>query len=68
MELDANRELLDPEQAAALLTIRPQTLAIWRITNRYPLPFVKVGRLVRYRRNDLEKFLASRTVEAKAPA
>jgi excisionase family DNA binding protein len=54
-------ELLTREEAAAYLGIASQTLAIWRSTGRYHLPSVKVGRLVRYRRSDLDTFLASRT-------
>jgi len=41
--------------------ISPDTLSVWRCTGRYNLPFVKIGRLVRYRKSDLDKFLASRT-------
>jgi hypothetical protein len=54
--------LLTEDQAAEILTLQPQTLATWRCTRRYGLPFVRVGRAVRYRLTDLENFLASRTV------
>ena len=47
-------ELLTNEQAAAYLGISPGTLEIWRCTKRYHLPFIKVGRLVRYRKSELE--------------
>lgn len=36
-------------QAAEVLGIKPTTLEIWRCTGRYNLPFVKSGRLIRYR-------------------
>lgn len=49
--------LLTPEQAAAMLMIRPDTLAVWRCNKRYDLPYVKVGRLVRYKLTDIEAFL-----------
>lgn len=68
IENELKQDLLNPKQAAAFITMEPQTLAIWRCTKRYDLPYIRVGRLIRYRRADLEKFLASRTVEAKAPA
>ena len=55
------RELLDEKAAAELLDIAPGTLSVWRSTGRYRIPFVKVGRRVRYRRADLEAWLASRT-------
>lgn len=53
-------ELLTRDQAAEYLGLRPQTLAVWAATGRYSLPFVKVGRLVRYRRDGLDRFLAER--------
>jgi hypothetical protein len=57
--------LLSPEQVASILQVSPDTLAIWRCTCRYPLPYIKVGRSVRYRLQAVKDFLASRTVEAK---
>ncbi|WP_298619095.1 helix-turn-helix domain-containing protein [uncultured Zoogloea sp.] len=49
--------LLTRPEAAKYLRIQPQTLAVWASTKRYPLPVVKVGRLVRYRLTDLEQFM-----------
>jgi excisionase family DNA binding protein len=54
--------MLDEAAAAEMLGVRPQTLSVWRLTGRYSLPFCKVGRAVRYRRSDLDAFIASRTV------
>jgi len=54
-------ELLDEQQAAALINVTPSTLSVWRSTGRYKLPFVKVGSKVRYRRADLEAWLELRT-------
>ena len=45
-----NSDLLDCEAAAGLLDVTPGTLSVWRTTGRYGLPFVKIGRKVRYRR------------------
>jgi excisionase family DNA binding protein len=59
-------DLLTAEEAAAYLGVRPQTLAVWRLNRRYPLPFIKVGSKVRYRRSDLERFLEERTIGASA--
>jgi excisionase family DNA binding protein len=56
-------DLMPPAAAAAYLGVKESTLAVWRCTKRYPLPFVKVGRLVQYRKSALDAFLASRTVE-----
>ena len=57
-------ELLDTELAASYLGIKGHTLEVWRVTGRYGLPFVRVGRRVKYRRADLDRFLDSRTVGA----
>lgn len=54
--------LLDTPAAANLLGTEPSTLEVWRCTKRYQLPYIKVGRLVRYRKSALLKFLESRTV------
>jgi len=58
----ATSKLLPPEEAAAMLGVTPGTLTVWRRTGRYPLPFVKVGRLVRYKIEDVQAFIESRTV------
>ena len=55
-------ELLEEKQAAEILDVKPGTMSVWRCTKRYKIPFIKVGRLVRYRRSDLEAWLESRTL------
>jgi predicted DNA-binding transcriptional regulator AlpA len=57
--------LLNEQQAADILSTKPGTLQVWRSTKRYPLPYVKIGRLVRYRKSDVEAFLVARTVGAE---
>lgn len=54
-------ELVDECEAAKILDTRPSALSAWRSTGRYALPFLKVGRKVRYRRSDLAAWLVSRT-------
>ena len=54
--------LLTREQAAEYLGVKPQTLAVWASTQRYELPFIRVGRSVKYRQTDLDAFLKRRTV------
>lgn len=49
--------LLTPDAAAAILETTPGTLAVWRCTRRYPLPWTKIGRKVRYRAGDLLAFI-----------
>lgn len=53
-------QLLTPQQAAEYLGIDAGSLSVWRSTKRYPLPYVKVGRLVKYRLSDLEAFIEGR--------
>ena len=54
-------EMLTPQQAAAYLGVKVQTLGVWRCTRRHPIPFVKVGRKVCYRKSDLDRYIQSRT-------
>lgn len=61
-------DLLDETEAAQYLTLAPGTLSVWRSTGRYSIPFVKVGRRVRYRRGDLDAWLESRTRSSGATA
>jgi predicted DNA-binding transcriptional regulator AlpA len=61
-------ELLDEKQAARFLDNSPGTLSVWRSTGRYNLPFIKIGRNVRYRRADLIAWLEKRTRETGATA
>ncbi len=54
-------QLLDDKQTAAAITVQQGTLAVWRSTGRVALPYVKVGRSVRYRVGDIREFLQKRT-------
>ncbi|MCU7836546.1 MAG: helix-turn-helix domain-containing protein [gamma proteobacterium symbiont of Taylorina sp.] len=55
--------LLTPEQTANKLNISEGTLSVWRCTGRYNLPYIKVGRAVRYKESDIEFFINGRTHE-----
>lgn len=48
-------------QAAEVLGVKASTLAVWRSTGRYNIPFIKVGSLIRYRLSDLAEFVINRT-------
>lgn len=52
-----HNKLLTRKEAADFLGLSEGTLAVWKVTKRYPLPVIKVGRLVRYRESDLIAFL-----------
>lgn len=55
-----NSNLLTPKQASEYLQISVGTLAVWRTNNTYNIPYIKCGGRVRYRRADLDAWLASR--------
>ena len=55
-------ELLTPEQVEEEYGMNAGTLAVWRSTRRYALAYVKLGRMIRYRRSAIEQFLESRTI------
>jgi hypothetical protein len=59
--------LLTPLDFAALTGICVQTQANWRNQRINGLQYVKCGRLVRYRRNDVLAWLKSRTVGGHDP-
>lgn len=50
--------LLDAPAVARMLSLSLQTLANQR-SARVGLPFVRVGRSIRYRREDVERYIAS---------
>lgn len=51
---------LTAEEAAELIGLKPQSLAVWRMEGRGPR-FRKVGRLVRYSAAEVAKFLEQQT-------
>ena len=54
-------KLLSAKETAEILGVTEATLATWRCLCRYNLPWIKVGRLCKYSREDLERFIESRT-------
>jgi excisionase family DNA binding protein len=66
--IQASRDLLNEQEAAQELNIAPGTLSVWRSTGRYNLPFIKVGRSVKYRRSDLMAWLDARVRQSGATA
>jgi len=55
------QKYISPEKLAEELETTVGTLATWRHTGRYNLAFVKVGRKVMYRVEDVQKWLENRT-------
>jgi hypothetical protein len=56
-------ELLDTEDAASYIGVSSHTLEVWRSTKRYDVPYIKVGRLVKYRVYDLINWLNAHTIK-----
>lgn len=61
MEQTAQSALLTRPEAAAYLGVTVATLEAWASRSFGPT-YIKVGRLVKYRQHDLERFLSSREV------
>ncbi len=62
----ADSGLLTLAEAAALLRLRVSTLRAWVLRRR--IPYVKVGRLVRIRRSDVEALIEASMVPAREVA
>lgn len=56
-----NTDLVNEIEAAEVLDVEPGTLQVWRSTGRYAIPFIKIGRNVRYSRKALDAWLDART-------
>ncbi len=53
-------KLLRPDEAADFIGRKASTLAVWRCTGRYDLPYIKSGSSVLYDERDLLAFLDRR--------
>jgi excisionase family DNA binding protein len=49
-------ELLTPEDVSRITGISLETLSQWR-SKKIHLPYLKIGRLIRYDRRDVEEYL-----------
>ena len=50
-------QLLNEKEVASILAVQQKTLTSWRHTKRVEIPFVKIGRSVKYRVDDLRTFV-----------
>ena len=48
-----------------IIGVEPQTLAKWACQRSVDLPYVRVGRCVRYRLSELQRFIERNTVGAQ---
>jgi excisionase family DNA binding protein len=64
----ADKEILTPTEAAQIIGVKEQTLAKWRQFGRHNLPYIKSGKVIRYRRKDIETWLNAHCVGAEQEA
>ena len=55
------KSLVTPGEAANQITAPEATLQNWRTTGAQNLPFIKIGRRVMYRQDDIDKWLKQHT-------
>jgi hypothetical protein len=60
LEIDA---LTDTDGASSLLAIPAATLIKWRSTGEVRIPYVRIGRQIKYRTSDLRAFIETSTVK-----
>jgi hypothetical protein len=60
--LDSKEKMLSRKEAAEFLGLRENTLAIWAIKKRYDLPMYKVGKNIKYKITDLQKFQEGQSI------
>lgn len=55
-------DLMTPEEAAAYLRVKVQTLAEWRSgRGQATIPYIRLGRRIRYKRSEIKKYIEDNT-------
>ena len=54
--------LMNTKETAIYLGVTEGTLAVWRTNKTYPIPYIKIGSHIKYRKSDLDKWIEDRTV------
>jgi len=62
--MKTQHDLVTPKDAAAIMSVSVGTLAKWRSTGHPSIPYVKIGRCVRYRRAELEDYIQKYTINS----
>ena len=62
--MEEKNRLLTPEEVSAFISIPVATLAQWRY-RKCGLPYLRIGRLVRYSQADVESFLQRSKIEVR---
>jgi hypothetical protein len=66
-EVRDDLQLLNQRQAAEVLAVNPRTMEGWRCRGDGP-PFIRLGRVIRYRLQDLHTWLEDRTFQSTTEA
>jgi hypothetical protein len=61
--INLKEKMLGRKEAAEFLGVEACTLATWACKKRYNLPSYKIGRHIKYRIIDLQKFIDERIVQ-----
>lgn len=64
MDNDIETRLLSQKDAAKMLGTTVGSLNVLRSQGRSPIPYVRWGNRIRYRREDIEKWIADNTIKA----
>lgn len=56
-----NKKLLNVKELADFLNIKVSTLYSW--VNQKKIPYVKIGHVVRFKREEIEKWLEDRSIK-----
>lgn len=54
-------KLLSTDQVASILNLSDGTLRVWRSLGKKELPYIKLGRAVRYREKDILEYIKNNT-------
>lgn len=60
--IDKNKDFLTPSEAAEMLGVKVNTLAVWRCKHKKKIPFYKIGRAIKYKNQDLLDWIESQKV------
>lgn len=55
-------KLLSSKETARILGLSSRTLDVWRCNGKIHIPFVKIGRSVKYRLSDIESYIQQQTM------
>ena len=58
MEMNLNNRLMDQKTAATYLGTTVGSLNVWRATGKHKIPYVRWGHNIRYRKEDLDAWIA----------